>query len=943
VPSIALKRLSNRIGLTLLSIIAVALAVAITVSIPIFAKAISFVMLEDELDRLSATEGHPPFAVRFSAIPVGQYPLSTDQARTMEEHIAQTIAAEVGLPLVAKCRQLESKGVLIRTREERDDGKATYTTVLQDTRLAVLPGVETRLDIVHGEPMSGVSPDDVLEVWIHHTTASEASLIVGEVYQLYDARLKLTIPLRFAGTWRAADPQDTLWLGNPDHVLRRAMLVRESDYRDIVEPLFEQEIRLASWYLILDHSQLAPDNVKTHADGLREGNRVVEQYLPHPKMDVSPLDALDSALKRESDLTVLMFVLSVPVIGFLLSFLGLISGITVRWQRRETAVMISRGLDSGQLLDISVLEAGVIVGLGLPLGLLSGVQLARTMGYTQSFLRFVWRPPLQVSAAALNVPSLIAVLCASLLARLLPVLRLTHRSIITHERDRARARGKPFWQRFYIDFSLLAVVMYAYRRLSVEGTLVPQAVPGEGRVLSDPLLFLVPSLFVLTLSLLLVRLFPLVMRIGDALFALGRRTVPYLALRQLSRQSSEYSRALLLVITALSLGSLMASVATSLDRWLTDQAYYEVGADVYIKQMYNPAYLGAGIIPSDGAWMLPIASYVELPGITHAARVGMYDATIRLSGSQVTMARYVGVDRLDAGKVLFFRPDFAREPLGGLMNRLASREDAVLLSEDIMARGQFGVGDRVPIKVVLVDLFEQETSLSTEFTIVGSYEYFPTVYERGQEGQTAIIGNLDFLFEQVGGPQLHDIWLDIEPGAEKDTLMTDVRAMRVYIMDWVEAREEIWQARARAEHVGTFGMLTVSFLAAAIASGIGLLIHNYASLRDRLSRFAVLRAIGLSLRQVLAQITVEYGILMLYSIGGGTAVGVWAARLFISFFQAADESVLHPPTLIPYIAWRDIGLISGAFALFMVAAQVALLSATLRRGVFQALQLGDQE
>jgi putative ABC transport system permease protein len=941
VPSIALKRLSNRIGLTLLSIIGVALAVAITVSIPIFAKAISFVMLRDELNRLSAKEGHPPFAVRFSAIPVGQYALSIAQAQSIEEHIAQTMVAEVGLPLVAKSRQLESKGVLIRAPEEGEGGKPTYRTVLQDTRLAVLPGVETRLDIVHGEPMSDVSPDDVLDVWIHHTTASEASLIVGEIYQLYDARQKLTIPLRFAGTWRAANPQDTFWLGNPDHVLRRAMLVQESDYRDIVEPRFEQEIRLASWYLILDDSQLAPDNVKTHADGLREGNRVVGQYLPDPKMDVSPLHALDSALKRESDLTVLLFVLSVPVVGFLLSFLGLISGITIHWQRRETAVMISRGLDSRQLLGISVLEAGIVVGLGLPLGLLSGVQLARTMGYAQSFLRFVWRPPLQVSATALNLPSLIAILCASLLARLLPVLRLMHRSIITHEQE--RARHKPFWQRFYIDCLLLAVVIYAYRRLSAERTLVPQVVPGDGSTLSDPLLFLVPALFVLALSLLLVRLFPLVMRIGDALSALGRSIVPYLACRQLSRQSNQYSRALLLVITALSLGSLMASVASSLDHWLTDQAYYEVGADVYIKQMYNPAYLGAGIIPSDGAWMLPIASYTELPGITHAARVGMYDATISLSSSQVTTARYVGVDRLDAGKVLFFRPDFAREPLGGLMNRLASREDAVLLSEDIMARGQFKVGDRVPIKVVLVDLFEQETSLSTEFTIVGSYEYFSTVYERGHEGQTAVIGNLDFLFEQVGGPELHDIWLDIEPGVDKDRLMTDIKAMRVYIMEWVEAREEIRRARARAEHVGTFGMLTVSFLTAAIAAGIGLLIHNYASLRDRLSHFAVLRAIGLSLRQTLAQITVEYGILMLYCIGGSTAVGVWAARLFIPFFQAAEESVLQPPVLIPHIAWRDIGLISGAFALFMVAAQIVVLSATLRKGVFQALRLGDQE
>ena len=42
---VALKRLANRMGLTLLSVVAVTLAVGLVVSIPVFAKAISFVIL----------------------------------------------------------------------------------------------------------------------------------------------------------------------------------------------------------------------------------------------------------------------------------------------------------------------------------------------------------------------------------------------------------------------------------------------------------------------------------------------------------------------------------------------------------------------------------------------------------------------------------------------------------------------------------------------------------------------------------------------------------------------------------------------------------------------------------------------------------------------------------------------------------------------------------
>jgi hypothetical protein len=48
---IALKRLWNRTWLTLLSIAGVALAVGLVVSIPIVGKSISFVMLQEELQR----------------------------------------------------------------------------------------------------------------------------------------------------------------------------------------------------------------------------------------------------------------------------------------------------------------------------------------------------------------------------------------------------------------------------------------------------------------------------------------------------------------------------------------------------------------------------------------------------------------------------------------------------------------------------------------------------------------------------------------------------------------------------------------------------------------------------------------------------------------------------------------------------------------------------
>lgn len=934
---IAFKRLFNRPLLTLLSIMGVTLAVGLVVSIPIFAKAVSFVMLREQLAEIAATTKRPAFSLRYYVLPSGQYTLTMEESEVWQNHLVETLTSEVGLPLLSVNRQMETTGLLLRTKGEETLYGEANTILLKDTVLTIVPGVGPHLDIRDGQSMEEATLDDsgVLNVWLHKTLFDEMGLEIGEEFELRDLRQGLVIPIRIAGTWVSKNPRDVFWFQNPDMGLRRALLTRVEDYEAIAEPMFKGQLGFVSWYFIMDDSQLSSERMQEYSDGLKDAAKIISKYLPDPRIDSSPELALDTAIQREADLTVLMFVFSVPVMAFLLYFLSLLSSITIRWQQRETAVLVSRGMQAGQLIAISIIEAAVIIGVGTPLGILTGIQLAQAMGYTETFMKFVWRDPLPVSPTTFNIPMVLAALSASLLARLWPMMRAARTSVVTHERRRARAPDKPFWQRFYLDFLLLIPVIYAYRQLTIKGTLVPAALSGEEGAQQDPLMFLVPALFTLTLSLLLVRLFPLLMRIGDWLGSLGRDATLYLAFRQLARQSNQYTSALLLVITSLSLGAFMASMALSLDQWLIDRVYYAIGSDVLIKQTVSPEDASEGIIPTEGAWILPPESYEELPGVINAARVGMYGAAISIEGRRSLRGTFIGIDRLDAPTLLFWRPDFSQAPLGELMNRLATREDAVILSDEAMERGEFEVGDKIHIRVNVAD-----QPLETDFTIAGQYKFFPTVFE---SEATAAVGNLDFLFDQLGATLLHDVWLQVEDDADHDKLADQVEAMGVFIGRWINAKEEIAEEQAQVERVGIFGTLTVGFMAAAVLSGIGLLIYNYASLQERLFRFTILRAVGLSLLQVVSQVSIEYMVLMVYSVLGGALIGVLASGLFIPFFQAADMNVIRPPTLLPLIAWNDISKISAAFTVVLVAAQIAVIGAALRKGVFQALRLGDQE
>src|SRR5690606_11219245 len=93
-----------------------------------------------------------------------------------------------------------------------------------------------------------------------------------------------------------------------------------------------------------------------------------------------------------------------------------------------------------------------------------------------------------------------------------------------------------------------------YQQLSRAGWLGALTRERPEDLYQDPLLVLVPGLFVVASALVMMRIFPLVMRLID----LAARHAPwltvYLSFRQLGRQSHAYINPLLLVIVSLALG-----------------------------------------------------------------------------------------------------------------------------------------------------------------------------------------------------------------------------------------------------------------------------------------------------------------------------------------------------------------------------------------------------
>jgi ABC-type antimicrobial peptide transport system permease subunit len=102
-----------------------------------------------------------------------------------------------------------------------------------------------------------------------------------------------------------------------------------------------------------------------------------------------------------------------------------------------------------------------------------------------------------------------------------------------------------------------------------------------------------------------------------------------------------------------------------------------------------------------------------------------------------------------------------------------------------------------------------------------------------------------------------------------------------------------------------------AFMLIGLSVGVFLLVHFF-SARRRLFEFSLLRAAGMSTRQLLTLLTLEGGIMMGLGLAAGTAVGAGLARIMHRSSPAPSASALGGEALVRILVnWLQV---SGYYA-----------------------------
>jgi putative ABC transport system permease protein len=687
----------------------------------------------------------------------------------------------------------------------------------------------------------------------------------------------------------------------------------------------------------MDGSQVGTEDVDRLIGGIGRIERQLQNLLPNATTLVAPTDVLNSYRNDVNSLSTLLLAFNVPTIGLVLAFVGLVGSLAANQRRNEFAVLRSRGGTAVQVVTIALLEfvlLGVIafvLGTGLGLALTQGISRAR------SFMDFSGGMSLRIALSndALRA-GLVAVMLA-ILAQLLPIIATSRHTIISYKLTQARSLQRPWWQRAWLDLILIAVTAYGLYTLNQQGSLIVQNESGDP--FQNPLLFWLPAITIFSVSLLFLRLLPLVMRLITWLLQQTDSVTLLQASRYLARTPHHYNTPLILLILTVSFSVFTASLARTLDFYLYDQEFYEVGADL---NLYTPSTNAATAFSALGQTadnaetsfvFLPISEYETIEGVRSAARVGDYRSEAQIGTDDVN-ATFIGIDPYDFADTAYWRWDFSRARLGTLMNALSSTPEGVLVPSSFLAAHGLRGGDLMRLDVTL-----EGSQIELETQIVGVFDYFPTWFP--DEDEPLIVGNLNYLFAQAGSEFPYRVWLNTDGTLSERSLQTALIERQLFGSFWREPQSSIAVTLLRPERQGLFGLLSVGFMAAAVLTVLGLLLYAVFSYRRRLVELGILRAVGLSARKMTALVGWELMLLIVSGVVLGTTLGIGVSRLFIPYLQIGTSSTGLIPPFVVEIAWDAVSQVYVLFVMLFVVALVSLVLLGMRMKIFMAIKLGE--
>lgn len=936
--------------------IGLVLSVALVSSMPIYSEAILSRMLVKDLETMQAKRNVYPGSQYNKLFYTKETPEKMNAIYSkVDRYIHDQAQASFQIPVQELVVDFQSKTMKIRPENDPEpDTKKSLKTM----SLRSFSGLEEHIKLIDGRMPAEQQPvDGVYEVLVTERGLIQFKTVLDLAFAVDDDKIAGEIKFKPVGVFQKALDDDPYFRDTDLSELSGSFIISDK----VAKQQLMQEARLpiasVGWFFVLDYSKM---ELRFVDDFVQTTNKIRNVLMNNVSMyqtvsETPALDTISKYLERADQLRTLMWSLNVPVLIMLGFYMFMVSNLIADRQKNEIAVLRSRGAARWQVITSYAVEGLILCGIAFGIGPLLGVALTGMLGASNGFLEFVQRVrlPIRLTEEAYRYGAISSAACFVIM--LIPIIMATRVSIVGHKQQLARLLKSPLWHKMFLDVIALALAIYGLYTFKKRLADLQSLGLNAGDLNIDPLQFVVPALFIMGAGLLLLRLYPWVLRL---VYLLGKKWWPpsvYATLIQVGRSSTQYQFLMIFLIMTIATGVFSASAARTINNNTEDRIRYGNGAEIVLTSQWMndaPPPAGPGQPQAETPAVQAPVHYLEpafepfrtIEGVEQAAKVFTKDTTFSVNES-TGAATLIGIDTDEFGETTWFRDSLLDYPINDYLNLLAADSQAVLISKTLAEQNKVKPGDT--IWVGWSDVPQQP------FKVYGIIEYFPTfnpnpaigsvdVSDESSKGNAPmlIVGHLPRIQVQLA-LEPYDVWIKLKPETTTAAFYESLKQSKLPVTNIVNTREALVAAKNDPFLMALNGILTLGFVLSILVSFIGFLLYWVLSLRGRTLQNGILRAIGLSLKQLIGMLAVEQLLTSGVAVLIGIVVGNIASRLYVPNFQIAfNPSSLVPPFKVMFDA-SDLMRIYVLVG-FMLVVGLGILAYMLSRlRIHQAIKLGE--
>ncbi len=767
-----------------------------------------------------------------------------------------------------------------------------YVSSIESAELSMLKlggmtDIQDHITITNGRMFNpGKNADGVYEVICPEISLQMAQLVMNEVYEvknILDSNSPETIKIIVVGTFDVADERDTYW----SEGLKDYSNTFFADFNTLIEDIiFTGVVNLNSVEarIIIDYQNMdmnVIEHVMSSLDSQAESYKEENCTFKVPAKDI-----LKSYAEKAGSLRYILLMLDIPVVLMLVFYLFMVSQLNIESEKNEIAMLKSRGASAWQIIRIYAYETLILGAASALIGPFVGLGLCKILGVSNGFLEFVNRPAL---SAKLSLSAFLYALLAVVvffITTLIPIIPASKITIVGHKQSKAQKQHKPLWQRAYLDFlmTILPVVWLLWHNHQ-EQLLISQGIT-DTSITMNPLMFAASTLFILGAGLICVRIYPYFIRL---IYAIGKKKwspAAYISLNNIGRSSTGREKFIMIfLILTVALGIFSANTARAINRNTEERIKYNLGADVVMEEVWKYARVPKeedGVQVTEAQYFEPdFTVYNDLAGVETVTPVFKREAVqLRYDEKIKNDVQVMTIVPQNFAKVCWFRNGLLPVHINYYINALGECMDGAIISQSYQDKTGLKLGDVVEVKWGKNEWFET--------TVVAVVDYWPTFnpYEKNSQGEYRdfIILNFDYVSVQTE-IEPYQVWMKLEKDASIQDFYQSITDAGITATRLDVASQMITSSKTDATLQGVNGALTLGFITIMAMCFIGFLIYWILSIKGRTLQFGILRAMGMSFREIISMIVYEQILVSGVSIFLSIIIGGIASDLFVPLFQ----------------------------------------------------------